>query len=374
MNHSKRSNALLYVFASAILALIPTGFAAAQADTSPPELVDFSFSPTSVDVTAAPQPVTFHLQIHDPLAGYRGGIMTLLSASGQHQFYISFWDCPPVSGNYNDGICEILYWVPQFIESGIWRIVSLDLVDRIGNGSNLSYDQLAARGFPNELLVVRNQPPTANAGADQTVECANPSGTPVRLDGSLSSDPNAGDTLTYRWTGPFSEGGGFASGVSPMVTLPLGSHTITLTVDDGNGGIASDTVAVTVGVSVAGLLPPLAELAPEGQLVPLPPRSFKAGGTLPLKLLLYCGSSPLTGADVAPPMLVGLIRWGTEVDIPLTDADSGQANDNGVLFRYSDGNWVFNLSTKNLGLTPGTYTITIEMPDTRRFSGSFVLR
>ena len=52
--------------------------------------------------------------------------------------------------------------------------------------------------------------------------------------------------------------------------------------------------------------------------------------------------------------------------------DAGQANDNGLLFRASDGQWVYNLSTA--GLSSGTYTITVLMPDGRRYDGGFVLR
>ena len=98
----------------------------------------------------------------------------------------------------------------------------------------------------NVLGVPANLPPTADAGPDQTVECAASTGTPVTLDGSGSSDPD-GDALTFSWAGPFPEGGGTVSGVSPTVTLPLGTHAITLTVSDGNGGSDTDVVEISVG-------------------------------------------------------------------------------------------------------------------------------
>lgn len=86
--------------------------------------------------------------------------------------------------------------------------------------------------------------PVPDAGPDQTVECTSPSGTEVQLDGSGSSDPD-GDALTHTWTGPFVEGGGTVTGETPTVTLPLGTHTITLTVDDGEDS-DTDEVVITV--------------------------------------------------------------------------------------------------------------------------------
>jgi hypothetical protein len=85
-----------------------------------------------------------------------------------------------------------------------------------------------------------NQPPTADAGPDQTVEATSSAGADVTLAGS-GSDPD-GDPLSFSWSGPF----GTATGSGPTVTLLLGSHTLTLTVDDGNGGSDSDDVMITV--------------------------------------------------------------------------------------------------------------------------------
>jgi hypothetical protein len=83
--------------------------------------------------------------------------------------------------------------------------------------------------------------PVADAGADQTVEQTGTL-TDVTLDGSASSDPD-GDALTYTWTGDGLSGS--VSGASPTVQLPAGSHTLTLTVSDGEL-TATDTVQVTV--------------------------------------------------------------------------------------------------------------------------------
>ena len=121
-----------------------------------------------------------------------------------------------------------------------------------------------------------------------------------------------------------------------------------------------------------GLEWPLADLVPAGQEVPLPDVAFKQGRTLPLKLHLFAGDTMLTDADVAPPKIVALTRSGNAIPLETLDLDAGQSNDNGSCFRFADGFWVFNLSTK--GLTSGTYTIILEMPDGQLMSAGFVLR
>ncbi|HEV8383540.1 MAG TPA: HYR domain-containing protein [Candidatus Acidoferrales bacterium] len=86
-----------------------------------------------------------------------------------------------------------------------------------------------------------NAAPVADAGFDQTAD-ANASGNATfALDGSLSSDPD-GDGLTFTWAGPF----GILSGAQVNATLPVGVHVVKLTVDDGKGGSAVDTVQITV--------------------------------------------------------------------------------------------------------------------------------
>jgi len=77
-----------------------------------------------------------------------------------------------------------------------------------------------------------NTPPVADAGDDQIVYLCADGAAQIDLDGSGSTDAD-GDELEYLWTWEI-EGTVFdANGVSPIIDLPVGLHTINLTVDDG---------------------------------------------------------------------------------------------------------------------------------------------
>jgi PKD repeat protein len=96
--------------------------------------------------------------------------------------------------------------------------------------------------FVNYITVMpANNAPVANAGSDQVVEQANPAGSDVTLDGSGSTDDGQISPLTYTWTW----NGGSAEGANPVVTLPPGTTTVTLTVFDGELS-STDTVDVAV--------------------------------------------------------------------------------------------------------------------------------
>lgn len=83
--------------------------------------------------------------------------------------------------------------------------------------------------------------PTADAGADQTVECQGDGGASVVLDGSGSFDQDC-DVITHAWSGPF----GDTTGRSPTVVVPLGTSTVTLEVSDPWAQASTDTTEVTV--------------------------------------------------------------------------------------------------------------------------------
>ena len=101
-----------------------------------------------------------------------------------------------------------------------------------------------------DFVVIRlqepNQAPTADAGPDQSVD----SQATATLDGSGSSDPNSGDTLSYSWeqlsgtTVTLSDG----SIAQPTFTAPYSPAVLSfrLTVTDSQGATDSDEVTITV--------------------------------------------------------------------------------------------------------------------------------
>ena len=94
-------------------------------------------------------------------------------------------------------------------------------------------------------VVESNHAPIADAGPDQTVPQTAPGSMAVQLDGSGSSDPDAGDGIvSYQWLN--AGGTEIATGVQPTINLPAGIAVITLRVTDTHGATGTDTVTITV--------------------------------------------------------------------------------------------------------------------------------
>jgi len=92
-------------------------------------------------------------------------------------------------------------------------------------------------------LVNANHPPIANAGPDITSECVGPHNY-VQLDGGLSSDPDAGEPITYAWFQ-----GATPLGTTQQITVDAphnATTTYTLVVTDAHGATSSDTVDVKI--------------------------------------------------------------------------------------------------------------------------------
>jgi len=122
-----------------------------------------------------------------------------------------------------------------------------------GNGVN-RYPQSDTYNIRCVSSGTSNTPPTANAGVDQSIE----TGTDATLDGSGSSDADAGDNLTYSWSFTSRPAGSTATltnanTVNPTFTSDMaGEYVIELIVNDGTVDSTPDSVTVTTG----GTTPP----------------------------------------------------------------------------------------------------------------------
>jgi hypothetical protein len=71
------------------------------------------------------------------------------------------------------------------------------------------------------------------------------------FDGSASADPD-GDLLNYRWD--FGDGSSAGGAKTAHAYASPGEYLVTLTVDDGNGGLSSSTTSVSVGSAPAAAI------------------------------------------------------------------------------------------------------------------------
>ncbi|MGN7824456.1 PKD domain-containing protein [Chitinophaga sp. 22536] len=112
-----------------------------------------------------------------------------------------------------------------------------------------------------------NQPPVANAGADQTITAP---AAGVTLNGSASADPD-GSIAAWKWekiSGPAAGTiGSPATAITAVTNLTPGTYVFQLTVTDNAGATASARVTVTVLPQPGDNRPPVANAGPDEKVV-----------------------------------------------------------------------------------------------------------
>lgn len=169
------------------------------------------------------------------------------------------------------------------MENGAW-------VDRTATQDAGAVAAITNSLSPFALFEPIDQVPIANAGSDRVAAGTSRLGTAVTLDGTASSDVD-GDSLSYRWTGPFPEGNGVVTGAHPTVTLPFGASKVSLVVNDGEVDSAATTVQFNVtdfGVSPASTSVEVAR----GSSVTVPVQVPAVGGAFDQNVTLGCANLP----------------------------------------------------------------------------------
>jgi len=155
-------------------------------------------------------------------------------------------------------------------------------------------EDLAINGAPCGL-------PTADAGADAVAECSSPAGATVTLDGSGSNDPDStpgtnDDLASFEWIEHFGLPAETLHGEGEMlaVTLPIGSHVLTLRVRDHAGNVATDEVVV----AVADTTPPvMAVMIAPAEL--WPPNHWMVGVTAAVTASDTCSDAAVVLESIA---------------------------------------------------------------------------
>jgi len=196
-----------------------------------------------------------------------------------------------------------------------------------------------------------NSAPTLAPIASQTVNA----GSTLTFTAAGADADLPAQTLGYSLTGTVPSGASInpASGVfnwTPTAAQAGQSYTFNVRVSDGTSNAAQPvTVNVVSAVySWSGFLQPI---NPNGSSV------FKAGQTVPVKFQLTGASAGITNAVAR----LYLAKVSNNVVGSEEAAGSTSNATEGNLFRYSDGQYIFNLSTK--GLTAGTYQLRVDLGD-----------
>lgn len=129
-------------------------------------------------------------------------------------------------------------------------------------------------------------------------------------------------------------------------TFPLGTTTVTCSTEDAAGNTASTSFTVTVAVAWSGVLAPLTSGG-----------TYKQGSTIPVKFTLTGASAGVTNLEAK----LWVRRTSATSTSGTASAVSTSAATTGNLFRYADGQYIFNLNSKPLNV--GTYDLLIDLGD-----------
>ena len=212
----------------------------AAVDSTAPELVEFSFTPSTVDASTGNRTVTVTARIADDMAGVGAWLglensVWFVSPSTGQTLVAKFSDSDRISGDRFDGVYRATITVPRHAEHGTWQVGNVLLVDQVGNLGALATVVLAEKGFPTSLT----QTGTGDTSPPQVTAFTI---APTTVD---TSGGDAAITFTARLTDNLSGVGGKVSSVSFASAGTSQSIDVTFTAADRVSGTIYDGVYQT---------------------------------------------------------------------------------------------------------------------------------
>jgi hypothetical protein len=124
---------------SLIIALF--GSAHAQEDVAPPQLLDVSFEPKTIDTSKGPVTVTVSVHVTDDLSGLKHVALFFRKAETTQQNQVEFYPdsswTDTIDGDSLNGQFAATMTIPQYAAFGEWEMYYVMLQDNVGNRSDL---------------------------------------------------------------------------------------------------------------------------------------------------------------------------------------------------------------------------------------------
>ena len=137
-------------------------------DTSSPQLLEFDFTPKTINTSQSSQVVTFTFRATDNLSGAKFINWCIRNPSWSSSFQ---GQCEtiygnPISGDALNGTYQGIIIFSQYSEMGSWHIDHLSVGDKVGNYKDFKKQDLIDLGFPVEIVNSQVILPQCSDGID----------------------------------------------------------------------------------------------------------------------------------------------------------------------------------------------------------------
>ncbi len=137
-----------------ILVLSLFGYTSAQGTNSTPlDISDLSFNPSTIDTTDSSQTVTVTVRATDVVSDVTRVIVRFRSLTGNQFVFAALSSQNRISGDGRDGIYQGGVIFPQNSKAGKWYVFQINAFDSI-NYKNFYSSDITQRGFSTELQVI----------------------------------------------------------------------------------------------------------------------------------------------------------------------------------------------------------------------------
>jgi|GEM_PF-6149664 len=120
-------------------------------DTTAPALLEFTFSPETVEVVTDSQRVEFIARLADVQTGVRAAQLAIAAPGGSP--WRGCLTMARIDGDEHDGIWTCDVWIPAQTPASTWTVQRVTGWDHADNSKSFLFQELRDRGFPVEIEV-----------------------------------------------------------------------------------------------------------------------------------------------------------------------------------------------------------------------------